>query len=109
MFDFSHLGQALTVQLVHSLPDLTITLPSWHTWALGNSRSTSNVPVIVGATFGSLGGLILIAAVVFFLRRRRRRKSAHIDGPLEELRPMATGPSNITPFTDELNPHDERR
>jgi LPXTG-motif cell wall-anchored protein len=94
--------QALTVQLIHSLPDLTlVTLPLG---PLGIKQSTTNVPVIVGATFGTLGGLLLIAVIAFFLRRRRRLKSAHIDGPSEESRQRQPKPSNVTPFTDEVGP-----
>src|SRR5258705_225375 len=84
---------------MYSLPDLTITLPSG---MLGNSRSTTNVPIIVGATFGSIGLLILIAVLVFFLRRHKRPKSTHIDGPLEELRPRQQEVTNITPSPDEI-------
>ena len=85
---------------MNSLPDLTVNLPSGK---LG--QSTSNVPAIVGATLGTLAGLILIAAIVFFLRRRRRRReSIHIDGPLEELQLMQREPSTVTPFTDEVQP-----
>jgi hypothetical protein len=99
-----NLERSLTVQLVQSLPDLKINLPA-ESSTLDNPRSASNVPVIVGATFGSLGGLILVVAVVFILRRRRRTKDAHVDGPPEELRQRQQGPSTITPFTDESKPH----
>jgi hypothetical protein len=104
IFSPSHLGT--TTDSVRSLPDLqTITLPSG---TLGNSKSRSitNVPVIVGALFGALGGLIFIAAVVFFVRRRRKSKAAHIDSPIEEFGVGPQDPStiSITPFTDEIKP-----
>jgi len=88
---------------LHSLPDLLVTLPLG---PLGDKQSltTNNAPLIVGATFATLGGLILIAAIIFFLRRRRRLKSAHIDGPSEESRQRHPKLSNITPFTDEDEP-----
>jgi hypothetical protein len=70
-----------------------------------NSRSTTraNVPVIVGATFGVLGGLLLLAVVACFLRRRREKKAAYIDGPLEDLSQRPQGPSNLTPFMGEMH------
>jgi len=80
---------------VNSLPDLTITLPSG---TLANSqtqvRSKTNVPVIVGATFGAIGGLVLLGAVVFILHRRRKSKLFLIEGPIDEIGP---GSYNITP------------
>ena len=88
---------------MRSLPDLTIALPPG---SLGDSRSTTtaNVPVIVGATFGALGGLILLAAVVLIFRRYRRSKPVRIDASLEELHPRQQGPSSIPFFTNEIRP-----
>jgi len=106
---FQSCGQALTVQLMHSLPDLSITLPSGNLAPQGppghsGSQSTSKVPVIIGTIFGFIGLILLFVVVLSFLRQRRR-ESSYIDGPPEELRARQQGPSNITPFTDESKPH----
>jgi hypothetical protein len=82
---------------MHSLPDITtIVLPSGTLPKTPGESQSNNVPVIVGAVFGSLAGLILIAGVVFFLRRRRRPTSKHVEVPPADLRP--------TPFMNEVTP-----
>ena len=58
------------------------------------------MPVILGATFGTLGGLILLAAVGFFWQRYRRSKHVNVNDPLEELSLGQQGASTLTPFTD---------
>jgi len=94
---------------VHSLSDFTtITLPSGNVTNSGLTVivAASKVPVILGATFGVLGGSILLFAVLFIWRRRRRSKAAYIDSPFEEL----PRPSNITPVkfsTIQVLPHVE--
>lgn len=73
--------------------------------SVDKSQSSSNVPVIVGATFGALGGLLLLVTLVLFLRRRRRSKANYINDTLEESSPRQLGPSsNIAPFTGEIRP-----
>lgn len=93
---------------MHSLPDLGISLPQGTLGPLGNSRSTRSntklkVSVIIGVTFGSLGGLILLFGVLFVLRQRRMRTSAQIGSDVAEQEPE--GPSTIVPFTDRFRPH----
>jgi len=90
---------------MHSLPNLSITLPSGILAPQGPRQSSSKVPVIIGIIFGFIGLILLFVVVLSFLRRRSGRKSAYIDGPLEELHARQQGPSNITPFTDESKPH----
>jgi LPXTG-motif cell wall-anchored protein len=83
---------------VNSLPDLSITLPSG-TLANSQVRSKTNVPVIVGATFGAIGGLVLLGVVVFILYRRRKSKLDPIEDPIEEINP---GSLSITPVQPPL-------
>jgi len=75
--------QALTVQLMHSLPNLSITLPSDNLAPQGppghsTSQATSNVPVIIWTIFGFLGLILLFVVVLFFLRQRSRQKLSRI-------------------------------
>jgi len=81
---------------MRSLPDLGINLPSGKVPSLPNSSSTSKAPVIVGAIFGTLAGLLLIAAIIYILRRRRIIESARVIAPPEEVNP--------TPFTNAASP-----